>query len=235
MIASAPPSTLRAGSVSSIRRRKVPPCSSAKLRFATALRAPPRCSDPVGLGAKRTRTTFERTLRDVEAVEDDLREVGRRRDEHQDVLRGDIGAKHAGSLRALHELLDGVPELALLRRALAGLETLDQGEVGCIQHRNLPKEAGEPLPRIELVGCGKGNLGELADPLVEDRDDEIVLAREVAKDRAVPDARAPGDLVDRDVEPLLREALARYGEQTVEVALRVGAEGHPPIGTVSGC
>ena len=33
-----------------------PPCSSAKRRFATALSAPPRCSEPVGLGAKRTRT-----------------------------------------------------------------------------------------------------------------------------------------------------------------------------------
>ena len=55
-IASAPPSTFRAASVSSIRSRKAPPCSSAKRRFATALSAPPRWSDPVGLGAKRTRT-----------------------------------------------------------------------------------------------------------------------------------------------------------------------------------
>ena len=55
-IASAPPSTLRAASVSSIRSRNRPPCSSAKRRFATALSALPRCSDPVGLGAKRTLT-----------------------------------------------------------------------------------------------------------------------------------------------------------------------------------
>ena len=45
-IASAPPSTLRAASVSSIRSRSDPPCSSAKRRFATALSALPRCSEP---------------------------------------------------------------------------------------------------------------------------------------------------------------------------------------------
>ena len=48
---------LRATSVSSIRRTSAPSCSSAKLRLATAVNAPPRCSDPVGLGAKRTLTT----------------------------------------------------------------------------------------------------------------------------------------------------------------------------------
>ena len=33
-----------------------PPFTSAKRRFATAVSALPRCSEPVGLGAKRTRT-----------------------------------------------------------------------------------------------------------------------------------------------------------------------------------
>ncbi len=36
--------------------RSAPPCSSAKRRLATAVSALPRCSEPVGLGAKRTRT-----------------------------------------------------------------------------------------------------------------------------------------------------------------------------------
>ena len=49
-ISSSPPGTLRAGSVSSIRSRKWSP----KLRLATALRAFPTWSEPVGLGAKRT-------------------------------------------------------------------------------------------------------------------------------------------------------------------------------------
>ncbi len=55
-IASSPPSTLRAGSVSSIRRTSTPSRPSAKRRFATAVSAFPRWSEPVGLGAKRTRT-----------------------------------------------------------------------------------------------------------------------------------------------------------------------------------
>ena len=56
IIASSPPVTVRAGSVSSMRRMKTPPSSSANRRFATAVSAFPRCSEPVGLGANRTRT-----------------------------------------------------------------------------------------------------------------------------------------------------------------------------------
>ena len=37
-----PAGTFRAGSVSSMRRSRAPPCSSAKTLFATALNAPPR-------------------------------------------------------------------------------------------------------------------------------------------------------------------------------------------------
>ena len=43
------------GSVSSIRSTSTPPRSSAKRRFATAVSALPRWSEPVGLGANRTR------------------------------------------------------------------------------------------------------------------------------------------------------------------------------------
>ncbi len=51
------PGTARATSVSSIRRTRTPPRSSANRRLITAVSAPPRCSEPVGLGAKRTRAT----------------------------------------------------------------------------------------------------------------------------------------------------------------------------------
>jgi hypothetical protein len=50
-IASSPPGTLRAGLVSSMRSRNQPP----KRRFATVESAFPTCSEPVGLGANRTR------------------------------------------------------------------------------------------------------------------------------------------------------------------------------------
>ena len=49
-IASTAPSTSRERSVSSIRSSS----QSPRRRFATAERALPRCSEPVGLGAKRT-------------------------------------------------------------------------------------------------------------------------------------------------------------------------------------
>src|SRR5919197_844104 len=49
------PLTARGSSVSSIRSTSAPPRSSAKQRLATAVSALPRCSEPVGLGAKRTR------------------------------------------------------------------------------------------------------------------------------------------------------------------------------------
>ena len=52
---SRPPTAQRPCRRSAGRTRRS--CSSAKRRLATAVRAPPRCSDPVGLGAKRTRTT----------------------------------------------------------------------------------------------------------------------------------------------------------------------------------
>ena len=45
-IASSPPSTFRVGSVSSIRSTSTPPCASAKRRFATAVSAFPRWSEP---------------------------------------------------------------------------------------------------------------------------------------------------------------------------------------------
>jgi hypothetical protein len=55
-IAPSPPSTFRAGSVSSMRSTSAPSRASANRRLATAVSAFPRWSDPVGLGAKRTRT-----------------------------------------------------------------------------------------------------------------------------------------------------------------------------------
>src|SRR5690348_15285067 len=57
---SSPPGRFRAGSVSSIRSSS----QSPNLRFATALSALPTWSDPVGLGAKRTRV-MSRTYRGV--------------------------------------------------------------------------------------------------------------------------------------------------------------------------
>src|SRR5262245_66119177 len=48
-------SLLRAWSVSSMRSRNVPPIARAAAQLYIAVRAPPRCSGPVGDGAKRRR------------------------------------------------------------------------------------------------------------------------------------------------------------------------------------
>jgi hypothetical protein len=45
----------RAWSVSSMRSRNVPPSARAAAQLYIAVRAPPRCSGPVGDGAKRRR------------------------------------------------------------------------------------------------------------------------------------------------------------------------------------
>ena len=47
----------RARSVSSMRRMNVPSCLRANAQLKRAVRAPPMCKKPVGLGAKRV-TTF---------------------------------------------------------------------------------------------------------------------------------------------------------------------------------
>src|SRR5207247_11157212 len=47
---------LRAASVSSMRKMNVPPVWRAYSQLNSAVRAPPMCKKPVGLGANRTRT-----------------------------------------------------------------------------------------------------------------------------------------------------------------------------------
>src|SRR5262245_56870398 len=46
----------RSRSVSSMRRMKAPSCWRANNQLKSAVRAPPTCRNPVGEGAKRTRT-----------------------------------------------------------------------------------------------------------------------------------------------------------------------------------
>jgi hypothetical protein len=48
----------RSRSVSSMRRTNVPPWWRAKRKLKSAVRAPPTCRNPVGLGAKRVRTAI---------------------------------------------------------------------------------------------------------------------------------------------------------------------------------
>ena len=54
--------------------------------------------------------------------------------------------------------------------------------------------------------------------------DQRVLVREAPVDRADPDARVGGDVVERDVQAPLGEDLGGGGEDSRAVALGVGAE-----------
>src|SRR5919201_5688475 len=90
-IASSPPGTLRAGSVSSIRSRS----QSAIRRAAAALSALPRWSEPVGLGAKRARTIAPARLREVLVRLEFARRLDR---------RGEVEALVLGLLDQHHEL-----------------------------------------------------------------------------------------------------------------------------------
>src|SRR5262249_48012427 len=82
-IASSPPGTVRAGSVSSIRSTSTPSCSSANRRFATAGSPVPTGSEPVGVGGKRTGAVTPRNLRGEELPDD------RSRTDETRALRGE--------------------------------------------------------------------------------------------------------------------------------------------------
>jgi hypothetical protein len=106
----------------------------------------------------------ERTLRDSEAVEDDLRVARRRRHEHQHVLGGDVTPELSRTLRPLDEPADRARELVLLERPLASLETAKELEVLRVARGDVPEEAGEALPRVGLVERGMRDIDELGDP-----------------------------------------------------------------------
>src|SRR5688500_7583982 len=158
-ISSSDPDTTRAGSVSSIRRTKAPPWSSAKRRFATAVSAPPRWSDPVGLGAKRTRTPMTLldlgVLLEVPAGLDRrlglpggvLRRVGRldlRERERELVERGLLVG--AVELVGRDEHV-GERDLQELERRLPGLAAREHGALDVLPARAREPELGRGLAR----------------------------------------------------------------------------------------
>jgi len=85
-------------------------------------------------------------------------------------------------------------------RALSQLDDQHRGEVGvALDQRQVElDEAGEPVGRGPLLGKLGAGLGEkLGHLLVEEPQEQVVLALEVEIDGAVGDARAPGDLGHR--------------------------------------
>src|SRR5689334_14686125 len=65
----------RSRSVSSMRSRNFPPCFFANRYENKAVRAPPMCRKPVGLGAKRVTTDIDRPLKERALLAEGLRKL----------------------------------------------------------------------------------------------------------------------------------------------------------------
>src|SRR5581483_10516184 len=134
-IVSTPPATLRAASVSSMRSSRVPSFASAKRRFATALNALPRWSEPV------------------------RHDVGIARGggyERQHVPGGDPAPEHAGAAGPADEPLHRRRQLLLLGRSHAALETADEALVREVARRRLAQEPLEARPGVGVLRSGDG-------------------------------------------------------------------------------
>src|SRR5690606_20696058 len=97
---------------------------------------------------------------------------------------------------------------------------LEQAELRLDHHPHLALDA------LGLVDLAAQEREELGDPVLEDRDEDVVLVLEVEVDGAVRDARRLRDLADpRGVEALAREDLDRGSQDAlalVGATLRLG-------------
>src|SRR3954447_13939854 len=93
---------------------------------------------------------------------------------------------------------------------------------------HVPDEALEPgvegVPRIGVVERG-GRAADLLDLVDVERLDQSLPVREVAVERADPDARAARDLLERRRLTTLGERVARGREHLLVVAQRIRALG----------
>lgn len=81
-------------------------------------------------------------------------------------------------------------------------ECVDEHMVGGapLQHHR-PQEGEQRFAGVSGLQQLPAAVGHVADPVCDDSRVQRLLGREVAVDRAGPDAGAPGDLVDRDAQP----------------------------------
>jgi hypothetical protein len=157
------------------------------------------------------------------------------RGEHRQIAVVEAGADDAGGLGTADDRGDLPFEpVALLHDGRTGLARTDDGVGECSVARSEREDAHQVDPeRLTRVGhvrgarCGVVHGLELGG---EQRLDQGVLVGEPAVDGADPDAGLVRDVVQRDREPALREALARRLQDQLAVARRVGAQRSLEVG-----
>jgi hypothetical protein len=162
-----------------------------------------------------------------------LARVERGRAQHE-LQQRQVGGAHVGAQRAvgLRTLDDPVGQRldALARSGDAqvavgrGEDDLMQAPVDGVHLGGVLHEVHEARPRVVLVeGLQRDGL-DGRDAVLEERVDQLLLVREAAVDGAHADAGATGDLVQRDLQAVLGEALGGRREDALPVALGVAAQ-----------
>ena len=186
----------------------------------------------------------------AQAVEDDpheplaqhglqvARDRGRVRDareQHRDVAGPDVGADRARGLGAGDELRHRAQHLR--RGGPRPSRARSRSPSGRRARGGAPGTSGSPTTNRSNACAGSGSASA-ASPRsqqrlvhrADDRFDERLLGREVAAHRADPDPGAAGDLLDRRLQPRLREDRLGRGEHPLAIA-----DGRRPAGGRSAC
>jgi hypothetical protein len=125
----------------------------------------------------------------------------------------------------LHQRGDALATLLQALHAMTGAEQrLLEAAVGDLHAHRPLHEAHEARPRVGIGQRALRERGHGGDAIGEQRLDQLVLVAEAAVGGADADARVARDLVEPDVEALLREQRPGGLEQPLPVALRVGAQ-----------
>ena len=146
----------------------------------------------------------------------------------REVADGEVVPNHSLLASALDQLLeqreDQPPPLGDAGAAAVAEEEAPQREVAGLQAEHVLEERDQADPRV-LGGGGRLGRGDhLLDVLGEDLLGERFARREVAIERADPDAGAAGDLLERGVGALLGEDLAAGSGQLGAVPGGIAAQ-----------
>src|SRR5438477_3894227 len=155
-------------------------------------------------------------------------------DEEPNVLDLHVAPHRAGALGAGNDPVGELLELGSAGLVPAVDDTPVQPGGAHVELCNPPDEVEERLPGIVGVQGLVGDRAHLRYVPLDDRVHQVVLGREAAEDRPVPDSGQTGDLVDARVGARRAEGLLRRVERQLEISPRVGAQlGHQLTNTGS--